>query len=167
MHLVFPTYGWKFKISQILNLRSLNDWLCFHNLKTNPGSYNNLPNSAIWGWLSNESQPQNPEFRINPENFYPCLYFLCTKSEIFKAYNTVRSVDWKLLHTPNNLTLFLLAVTFVFCRKGHKTFANSLDPDQDGQNVGPDLNTNRLTLWRYSPKSFLKTLILEKNQMTK
>ena len=20
-----------------------------------------------------ESQPQNPEFRINPENFYPCL----------------------------------------------------------------------------------------------
>ena len=21
-----------------------------------------------------ESQPQNPEFRINPENFYPCSY---------------------------------------------------------------------------------------------
>ena len=21
-----------------------------------------------------ESQPQNPEFRINPENFHPCLY---------------------------------------------------------------------------------------------
>ena len=21
-----------------------------------------------------ESQPQNPEFRINPENFYPCVY---------------------------------------------------------------------------------------------
>ena len=21
-----------------------------------------------------ESQPQNPEFRINPENFYPCMY---------------------------------------------------------------------------------------------
>ena len=20
-----------------------------------------------------ESQPQNPEFRINPENFYPCI----------------------------------------------------------------------------------------------
>ena len=20
-----------------------------------------------------ESQPQNPEFRINPENFYPCV----------------------------------------------------------------------------------------------
>ena len=26
------------------------------------------------------------------------------------------------------------------------TFANSLDPDQDRQNVGPDLDTNRLTL---------------------
>ena len=21
-----------------------------------------------------ESQPQNPEFRINPENFHPCYY---------------------------------------------------------------------------------------------
>ena len=26
------------------------------------------------------------------------------------------------------------------------TFANSLDPDQDRQNVGPDLDSNRLTL---------------------
>ena len=26
------------------------------------------------------------------------------------------------------------------------TFANSLDPDQDGQNVGPDLDPNCLTL---------------------
>ena len=26
------------------------------------------------------------------------------------------------------------------------TFANSLDPDQDRQNVGPDLNPNGLTL---------------------
>ena len=26
------------------------------------------------------------------------------------------------------------------------TFANSLDPDQDRQNVGPDLDLNRLTL---------------------
>ena len=26
------------------------------------------------------------------------------------------------------------------------TFANSLDSDQDRQNVGPDLNLNRLTL---------------------
>ena len=26
-------------------------------------------------------------------------------------------------------------------------FANSLDPDQDRQNVGPDLDLNCLTLW--------------------
>ena len=26
------------------------------------------------------------------------------------------------------------------------TFANSLDPDQDGQNIGPDLDSNHLTL---------------------
>ena len=26
-------------------------------------------------------------------------------------------------------------------------FANSLDPDQDLQNVGPDLDPNYLTLW--------------------
>ena len=23
-----------------------------------------------------ESQPQNPEFRINPENFHPCKYIV-------------------------------------------------------------------------------------------
>ena len=25
-----------------------------------------------------ESQPQNPEFRINPENFHPCVVNECT-----------------------------------------------------------------------------------------
>ena len=24
-----------------------------------------------------ESQPRNPEFRINPENFHPCKYLEC------------------------------------------------------------------------------------------
>ena len=28
-----------------------------------------------------ESQPQNSEFRINPENFHPCLYELCYNNE--------------------------------------------------------------------------------------
>ena len=23
-----------------------------------------------------ESQPQNPEFRINPENFHPCIIYI-------------------------------------------------------------------------------------------
>ena len=38
------------------------------------------------------------------------------------------------------LTLSLLAVTCGILL----TFANSLDPDQDRQNVGPDLDPNRL-----------------------
>ena len=32
-----------------------------------------------------ESQPQNPEFRINPENFHPCLYGLFFWSVYFSA----------------------------------------------------------------------------------
>ena len=40
------------------------------------------------------------------------------------------------------LTLSLLAATCCLLL----TFANGLDPDQDGQNVGPDLDPNRLTL---------------------
>ena len=42
-------------------------------LKINQKSYYYLLNSAFWGWLSMGSQPQNPEFRNNPENFHPCL----------------------------------------------------------------------------------------------
>ena len=64
-----------FKIAGCLQkwiISSLNDWLCSDNLKTNQRNYSNLPNSAFWGWLSVESQPQKPEFRINPENFHPC-----------------------------------------------------------------------------------------------
>ena len=33
-------------------------------------------------------------------------------------------------------------------------FANSLDPDQDRQNVGPDPNPKCLTLWKYSSINF-------------
>ena len=47
-------------------------------LKINQRSFYDLPNSAFWGWLSTESQPQNPEFRNNPENFHPC-----TDSDIY------------------------------------------------------------------------------------
>ena len=52
---------------------SLNDHLSYSKLKLNYRSHYNLPNSAFWGWLSMERQPQNPEFRNNPENFYPCV----------------------------------------------------------------------------------------------
>ena len=43
------------------------------------------------------------------------------------------------------------------------TFANSLDSDQDRQNVGPDLDLNRLTLCDSVPERFfLKKIILKK-----
>ena len=83
-------HGWNFTISKILNFKRfkllklagclkkimiscLNGYVRLDNLKINQRSYHNLHNSAFWGWLSIESQPQNPEFRINPENFHPCI----------------------------------------------------------------------------------------------
>ena len=77
-------HGWKFKISKILNFwdsnlktckmptkmndLKLNVKLCLDNLKTNQRSYCNLPDSGFC--------LQNPEFRINPENFHP---WICTQ----------------------------------------------------------------------------------------
>ena len=55
-----------------------------------------------------------------------------------------------------------LLVNSNFCRL-LITFANSLDPDQDRHNVGPDLNPNHLTLWWCSWKNFLKKWILKKS----
>ena len=60
-------HGWKFKISKILNFRNLNFKTCRMPIKMNnfkfkwlivnlcQRSYYNLPNSAVWGWLSMES----------------------------------------------------------------------------------------------------------------
>ena len=62
-----------------------------------------------------ESQPKNPEFRNNPENFHPCY-----------------QKDHEKLNV--HFTLCMLAL---FCRQ-LITYANSLDPDQDRQNVGSD-----------------------------
>ena len=58
----------------------------------------------------------------------------------------------------SKLTFSLLAATFN-CRL-LISFANSLDPDQDRQNVGPDLDPNRLTLILCG-KIFLNKLILK------
>ena len=33
-----------------------------------------------------ESQPQNPEFRNNPENFHPCCDFFLPTLELKKVY---------------------------------------------------------------------------------
>ena len=44
-------------------------------------------------------------------------------------------------------------------------FANSFDPDQDRQDVGPDLDPNCLTLTVFLKDFFLK-IILKKSQLT-
>ena len=46
------------------------------------------------------------------------------------------------------------------------TFANNLDSNQAGQNVGPDLDPNCLTLWWYSWKIFLKKVNFKNNKST-
>ena len=43
------------------------------------------------------------------------------------------------------------------------TFENSLDPDQDQQNIGPDLDPNCLTIRQYSWKVFWKGLFWKKS----
>ena len=64
----------------------LNGQIALDKLKLYQKSYYYLQISAFWGWLSMESQPQNPEFRNNPENFHPCYmdqhttYYICVKS---------------------------------------------------------------------------------------
>ena len=46
-------------------------------------------------------------------------------------------------------------------------FANSLDPDQAQQNVGPDLHPNCLTLWQYSWQIFFEKVKQKKKKKKK
>ena len=55
------------------------------------------------------------------------------------------------MYSPSTLCLHRLLVTF----------ANSLDPDQAQQNVGPDLDLNCLTLMVFL-KDFFEKMILKK-----
>ena len=45
-----------------------------------------------------ESQPQNPEFRINPENFHPCLLKVysktCVKRPLINRQNKGLDDNW-------------------------------------------------------------------------
>ena len=42
-----------------------------------------------------ESQPQNPEFRINPENFHQCIYLLIT--EILRMNKIKLGIECRIL----------------------------------------------------------------------
>ena len=96
LHLIVPlksikysyTHWWKFKIYknwpleiqilklaiglQILIIFKFKWSIVFRLTENISGKLRyNQPNSAFWGWFSKEIQPQNPEFRNNPENFHP------------------------------------------------------------------------------------------------
>ena len=69
-----------------------------------------------------------------------------------KLKNGQTEIKWtKLTHSPLDEFCHLLI-----------TFANSLDPDQVWQNVGPDLDPNCLTLWWHSWKIFFEKANFEK-----
>ena len=67
---------------RIINNIKLNGQMPIDRLKINQRSYYGL-NSALWGCLSVESQPQIPEFRNNRENFHPCI----SSAEIYELEN--------------------------------------------------------------------------------
>ena len=76
----------------------LNSQLSLDDLKINQRSLK--PNSAFLGSLSMESQPQNPEFRNNPENFHPCKYdkdqdltYASRKNELLLEINLYESAN--------------------------------------------------------------------------
>ena len=64
----------------------------------NQRTYYNPPNSAFWGWLSKERQPQNPEFRNNPENLYPWVILILSLDRPHvnqrTYYNLTNSAFW-------------------------------------------------------------------------
>ena len=40
-----------------------------------------------------ESQPQNPEFRINPENFHPCKHWLSQDICLYQVIMTLHFLN--------------------------------------------------------------------------
>ena len=111
-----------YNLLQIINNIKLFGQLSWDELKINQRSYYNLTNSAFWGWLSTESQPQNPEFRIDLENFHPCTPILNRRGELLllqklkinqKSYNNLPNsvfcgkVSLKILKTFWNSPMIL------------------------------------------------------------
>ena len=39
-----------------------------------------------------ESQPQNPEFRNNPENFHLCIAYVTVKDDLWKSKNNLKMI---------------------------------------------------------------------------
>ena len=73
----------------LLNVKKSNSNgpMSFDELKINQRSYYILPNSGFWGWLSLESQPQNPE------NFHP---WWVQAPRLLTIFHAQLSLAWKL-----------------------------------------------------------------------
>ena len=76
---MFQMHGWKFKISKILNFRNSNLKTC--SMPDKYSQYQFKWSNALRQTdnkseklLSVERQPQNLEFRNNPENFHQCKW---------------------------------------------------------------------------------------------
>ena len=99
----------------------LNGKLYLNKLKKNQRSYTNLPNSAFWGCLSTESQPQNPEFRNSPENFLPCIQkYIMDKLVIFSQLSCAISLF------SCAISLFSCAISLFSCAISLFSYAISL-----------------------------------------
>ena len=64
-----------------------------------------------------ENQPQNPEFRINPENFHPCIW---SSTQDFATYHN--SKEGKLISHKNqnlvNWPVLIMGGSRKFCQRG-------------------------------------------------
>ena len=86
-----------------------------------------------------ESQPQNPEFRINPENFHPCTLEDTTGTSLVTAQSSRNQIfkisDYTTSVFSRNMASWLIAInsfpaTGDICRLVI-TLANNLDLDLD------------------------------------
>ena len=50
-----------------------------------------------------ESQPQNPEFRINPDNCHPCIFFLVLKQNIESDQNMAMMSEYMTLYSRHTI----------------------------------------------------------------
>ena len=79
--------------------------------------------------------------------FKQCTSYNCCINELVSVVTVAGDASFR--GSCMSVTFFLV-ISFLasgdVCRL-LITFANSLDPDQDRQNVGPDLDPNHLTLW--------------------
>ena len=85
------------------------------------------------------------------------IFIFLQKEEIIRQ----RMIEFKSTQNyTKSIKSFLESIEF--CRL-QIFFANSLEPDQAQQNVGPDQDQNCLTTWWYSWKNFSRKLVLKKN----